>query len=169
MDNFWSTCLLRFEKELSPQQFNTWIKPLKVDVQPDAIRVLAPNRFVQQWIKDKFYTKIQTLADELLPEHVQIELDIHNGEKPASKTANGASTSSNPVTELILDQASITSKVAQNGTTSKTARRTANGEAKSGERRSSERASGLNLAFNFDNYVTGRANQLARAAAHSSR
>lgn len=165
MDNFWSTCLLRFEKELSPQQFNTWIKPLKVDVQPDAIRLLAPNRFVQQWIKDKFYTKIQTLADELLPEHVQIELDIHNGEKPAAKAANGTSTSSNPLTELILDQASLTSKVGQNGATSKQSRRTANGELKPSDRRASERASGLNLAFNFDNYVTGRANQLARAAA----
>lgn len=164
MDNFWSTCLLRFEKELSPQQFNTWIKPLKVDVQPDAIRLLAPNRFVQQWIKDKFFAKIQTLADELLPEHIQIELDIHNGEKPATKIANGTASAPNPLTEIILDQASLTSKVVQSEATSKQPR-ASNGSLKSSERRSNERASGLNLAFNFDNYVTGRANQLARAAA----
>ena len=74
MNNFWSACLLRFEKELSPQQFNTWIKPIKVEVEADSIRLLAPNRFVQQWVKDKFFSRILIIAEELLPNHVAIEL-----------------------------------------------------------------------------------------------
>jgi chromosomal replication initiator protein len=162
MDNFWSTCLLRFEKELSPQQFNTWIKPLKVDVRPDAIRLLAPNRFVQQWIKDKFFSKIQTLADELLPEHINIELDIHSGDVALNKKSNLISSTSVAEIELStpsskgkhLSIANHHDKLPQ-----------LNGQTKIKERRSDERASGLNLSFNFDNYVTGRANQLARAAA----
>ncbi|EUJ09217.1 chromosomal replication initiator protein DnaA [Methylophilaceae bacterium 11] len=161
MDNFWSTCLLRFEKELSPQQFNTWIKPLKVDVQPDAIRLLAPNRFVQQWIKDKFYSKIQTLAEELLPDNIHIELDVHNGDQTPTKPIKSASKTTHsdaPSTDIIHTK-SMSVAHAQEALPKLNQQRNNN------ERRSNERASGLNLAFNFDNYVTGRANQLARAAA----
>jgi chromosomal replication initiator protein len=162
MDNFWSTCLLRFEKELSPQQFNTWIKPLKVDVRPDVIRLLAPNRFVQQWIKDKFYTKIQTLADELLPGHISIELDVLANDVNLANT-NGAVTQTKEVSVA-------PSNTHANGkhpsiATAHDKLPQLNGRHKAVERHKNERASGLNLSFNFDNYVTGRANQLARAAA----
>ena len=58
MEKFWSTCLSRFEQELSAQQFNTWIKPLKMEVVDNTVRLLAPNKFVQQWVKDRFLSKI---------------------------------------------------------------------------------------------------------------
>lgn len=48
MENFWPACLSKFQKELSAQQFNTWIKPLQTEVHGDAVRILAPNRFVMQ-------------------------------------------------------------------------------------------------------------------------
>ena len=57
MHTFWLSCLEHFEKELSAQQFNTWIKPLHLDyriIQHEAQYVIAPNRFVMQWIKDHF-------------------------------------------------------------------------------------------------------------------
>ena len=82
MNNFWPTCLSRFEQELSAQQFNTWIKPLQTEmVQTEegkhAIRLLAPNKFVQQWVKDRLLNKIETIAAELLPENTIIELCIN--------------------------------------------------------------------------------------------
>ncbi len=146
MENFWSTCLNRFEQELSAQQFNTWIKPLQMEVGENAIRLLAPNKFVQQWVKERFLGKIETIAAELLPKNTLIELAIC--EKIAEKKApNGSlNNNSNPTpTENILANV-VTAKASVN-------------------RRAGERVSGLNPSFNFDNYVTGRANQLARAAA----
>jgi len=132
-----------------------------VDMQPDAIRLLAPNRFVQQWIKDKFYSKIQTLAEELLPDNIHIELDVHNGDQTPTKPIKSASKSIHsdaPSTDIIHTK-SMSVAHAQEALPKLNQQRSSN------ERRSNERASGLNLAFNFDNYVTGRANQLARAAA----
>ncbi|MGZ8271147.1 MAG: chromosomal replication initiator protein DnaA [Methylophilus sp.] len=153
MNNFWSDCLLRFEKELSPQQFNTWIKPIKVEVEADSIRLLAPNRFVQQWVKDKFLSRILIIAEELLPNNIAIELAIGQPDKPIAKTANvdfnGKAAS---IKSIIKDFEPTEPKQVNNKTTDT-------------NRRSNERVSGLNLTFNFDNYVTGRANQLARAAA----
>ncbi|HNV88188.1 MAG TPA: chromosomal replication initiator protein DnaA [Methylotenera sp.] len=146
MENFWSTCLSRFEQELSAQQFNTWIKPLKMEVVDNTVRLLAPNKFVQQWVKDRFLNKIETLASELLPENTVVELLI--SEKIANKTV--ARIPNKSVAPAENDDVSTTKVV--------TAKALVN-------RRSGERASGLNSSFNFDNYVTGRANQLARAAA----
>ena len=146
MENFWSTCLSRFEQELSAQQFNTWIKPLKMEVVDNTVRLLAPNKFVQQWVKDRFLSKIETLASELLPENTVVELLI--SEKIANKAKSEISNKS--VIPAENEDVSTTKVV--------TAKALVN-------RRSGERASGLNTSFNFENYVTGRANQLARAAA----
>ena len=76
MENFWSICLDRFEQELSTQQFNTWIKPLQSQSCDGALRLLAPNRFVQQWVKDRFLQRIELIAQEVLPEPIQIELAL---------------------------------------------------------------------------------------------
>lgn len=156
MDNFWSNCLLRFEKELSPQQFNTWIKPLKVEIESDSIRVLAPNRFVQQWVKDKFFSRIQLIADELLPDHIVIELDVGKSIKPITKSAN---------VDFNGQAVPLKNALKEIESTNATHTKELNGSTPLPNRRTNERVSGLNLSFNFDNYVTGRANQLARAAA----
>ena len=51
----WSNCLQRLEQELSDQQLNTWIRPLQVIEENDQIKLLAPNRFVQDWVKQNFH------------------------------------------------------------------------------------------------------------------
>ncbi len=157
MNNFWPTCLSRFEQELSAQQFNTWIKPLQLEVGDNAIRVLAPNKFVQQWVKERFLSKIESIAAELLPLNTKVELSIHQN------TANNTSVS---VKKKALSQLTEVVQVAQLKTNNSLPLASKNFESKIlTNQRIGERASGLNPSFNFDNYVTGRANQLARAAA----
>src|SRR3989338_9546518 len=97
MENFWSICLGRFEQELSAQQFNTWIKPLRFETHNGAFRLLAPNRFVQQWVKDRFLHRIELLAVELLAQPIQIELTLsENSDK------NGVAAPGSPLTKLML-------------------------------------------------------------------
>lgn len=149
MEKFWPTCLSRFEQELSAQQFNTWIKPLRTEFGDNAVRVLAPNRFVQQWVKERFLSKIETIAAEMLPHNTSIEITI-------SKKLDSVS-----------DENAFTRDAKNNSNTQTLAIKPLAKEvaAVNANRRSGERTSGLNTHFNFDNYVTGRANQLARAAA----
>ena len=51
MAGFWESCLLRFEQELPEQQFNTWIKPLRLEGEQvaleEGLRLIAPNGFIQ--------------------------------------------------------------------------------------------------------------------------
>ncbi|MDR2220173.1 MAG: chromosomal replication initiator protein DnaA [Methylobacillus sp.] len=137
MENFWPTCLGRFQEELSSQQFNTWIKPLHCEIVADGLRLSAPNRFVQQWVKDRFLSKIEQIGREVLDRPFSIELAlVENGngelpETPARAAAPEAQSAAKP---------------------GKKAKPAAD-------------ISGLNPAFNFENFVTGKANQLARAAA----
>jgi len=148
MENFWSTCLSRFEQELSKQQYNTWIKPLVAEVNGNALRLVAPNRFVLQWVKDRFNKKIEQFARELQLNDIQIDFVIANIE------AEQADKASEKLSDKI--QTELT-KMAKHPLDAKPAGK------KSVE--ATKVVSGLNSAFNFDNYVTGRANQLARAAA----
>ena len=152
MENFWPICLSRFEQELSAQQFNTWIKPLQIEAGEDVIRLLAPNKFVQQWVKERFLGKIETIAAELLPGSTAIELTIC--EKSSTKKSSDIKPS-----KTVLAKPNLSSLNKQLDSNYNKINDT------SVNRRTVERGSGLNSSFNFNNYVTGRANQLARAAA----
>lgn len=160
MEEFWPTCLSRFEKELSAQQFNTWIKPLELEVGENTIRLLAPNKFVQQWVKDKFWSKIEEVAAELLPKNMLVELSINkSGENKTSNKNNSELSSKNNKTTNVLNN-QVTSKNNIHADVEKlTKSKTSN------NKHVNKQSTGLNPSFNFDNYVTGRANQLARAAA----
>ena len=69
----WSQCQTQLQNELPEQQYNTWIRPLKLKYfdsdndrfndpsSDDVIELLAPNRFVEDWVKSKFLNRIEEL------------------------------------------------------------------------------------------------------------
>jgi len=130
MNSFWRFCLTQFEKELPPQQFTTWIKPLQIRSEGNALTLVAPNRFVQQWIRDRFLTRIEQLALEHLQRPIEVRLALLEREQPAP--------SADPAPPI-----------------------SGAGPAKP----TSREISRLNPAFTFETFVTGKANDLARAAA----
>ena len=129
MDPFWLSCLTYFEKELTAQQFNTWIKPLKFVPKEDSLLLVAPNRFVMQWIKERFLTRIQKMAEQYFAKPISLILALP--EKSSAKPAPA-------------DKPKVAIAVAKPA---------------------SKSLSRLNPSFSFDTFVTGKANELARAAA----
>lgn len=176
MENFWPACLSRFENELSAQQFNTWIKPLQAGIDGDTVRICAPNRFVMQWVKDRFLKKIEQFAAELNLHSMKIEFIV--GEANASNKSSTVNPKANDTkindakikasaTHDIDDddlKASLERNVKANLKTSSSNTAKSSVNTKANQHKKTE-DSGLNPSFNFSNYVTGRANQLARAAA----
>lgn len=137
MNEFWSNCLNRFQEELSQQQFNTWIKPLDCDIQEANVRLYCPNRFVMQWVKDKFSQQISQLAEDYLKQPCELEFIISDTKK--------------------IDAVEPRANTAQEVKKPK--------EVKKKTDAKSANSDGLNPTFLFENFVTGRANELARAAA----
>lgn len=143
IETFWHSCLKHFKHELNGQQFNTWIKPLRLEVLPDeknALVLAAPNRFVLQWIKDNFVTRIEEMAQSHFNEKISFRLKLY--ESPGDETAIGT---------VSPHKNREDAKPSSTRTHSTTARKT--------------NPSRLNPNFTFDAFVTGKANQLARAGA----
>ena len=149
MDNFWSACLLRLEADLPAQQFNTWIKGLRL--QPNAtaesLTLYAPNRWVMNWVRERCLPQIETVAKDYFHSPVVIELAYEENQLPqdtassTSVTPEDISKTSNAITLPPQGTAVRVSEPAYEKTR-------------------------LNPEFTFDTLVTGRANDLARAAAH---
>jgi len=133
----WSNCLQRLEQELSDQQLNTWIRPLQIIEENNQIKLLAPNRFVQDWVKQNFQVKIQTILSDLEPEQdIRLLVEIGSQSKAGEKSPTVATP---PKTKsFITGPESQTNKsfVEHN----------------------------INPLFTFDNFVEGKSNQLAKAA-----
>ncbi|MFO1282937.1 MAG: chromosomal replication initiator protein DnaA [Burkholderiales bacterium] len=152
----WTACLVAFERELTPQQFATWIRPLAVESGDTGLTLRAPNRFVLQWVKDRFGQRIAHLAREAAGSPVTIAYALCESPAPdpevqaidpappdrvAPPAPNAPAT---PPTTLPLaspDAPRIPPAIARRID-----------------------ASGLNGTFTFETFVNGKANQLARAA-----
>jgi chromosomal replication initiator protein len=129
MDGLWNHCLRHFEKELPPQQFRTWILPLQASAQDRVLTITAPNRFVLQWVRDRFLPVIEQLAREAIPHRVAVVLQLaaKSQSDPPAPAPNLAAVE--PIKPRVREHTR------------------------------------LNPSFTFDSFVTGKANQLARAAA----
>ena len=127
MNSFWRSCLRHFEQQLPAQQFKTWIKPLKFQAVDDTVTLTAPNRFVLQWIRDRFLAEIERLASNQLGSKIKITLVLAEKELSSSTKPLAA-------------------------------------EPQAGKP-STRDISRLNPDFTFGTFVTGKANELARAAA----
>ncbi|MCO3737968.1 chromosomal replication initiator protein DnaA [Pseudomonas aeruginosa] len=60
----WQQCVDLLRDELPSQQFNTWIRPLQVEAEGDELRVYAPNRFVLDWVNEKYLGRLLELLGE---------------------------------------------------------------------------------------------------------
>ncbi|WP_432697133.1 chromosomal replication initiator protein DnaA [Marinobacterium sp. YM272] len=73
----WEQCLKSLQQEFPAQQFNTWIRPLRADEADSALVLLAPNRFVRDWVADKFLSRIrQVVADVTGDISTEVHLEI---------------------------------------------------------------------------------------------
>ncbi|WP_160151869.1 chromosomal replication initiator protein DnaA [Microbulbifer sp. ALW1] len=75
-DSVWKQCAACLQDELSPQQFNTWIRPLRVsdDSSEGELRLVAPNRFIINWVSDKFLDRIRELAQQFSGRSLLVEV-----------------------------------------------------------------------------------------------
>ena len=73
----WKRCLERLEGVVPAQQFSTWILPLQAQEEPGILRILAPNQFVRDHVRQQFLDQISTTALELgSGSELQIELVV---------------------------------------------------------------------------------------------
>jgi chromosomal replication initiator protein len=133
--SLWNKCLDRLQVEIPPTQYNTWIRPLQTSFDGDSLVLLAPNRFVVDWVKTHFYKRINELMVEVSEDgeypSVQLKIGAGNNNKTVLQGVTKVSTSNYTVRSSI----------------------------------SGFKCSSLNRNFTFDNFIEGNSNQLAKVAA----
>jgi chromosomal replication initiator protein len=123
------------EHELSEQQLNTWIRPLHAMENGDALHLLAPNNFVLDWVREHHLDNIRHALDQLCPSRaIQVQLEIGSSRQPVVSKSTSTKSTALPAVTETVVVAD------------------------------SLQGSNLNPDFNFENFVEGKSNQLARAA-----
>lgn len=142
----WQQCLTRLKDELPPAEFSMWIRPLQAQMSDNTLALYAPNRFVLDWVSDKYLDNINSLLNDLCGSDTPV-LHFEVGSKPISQiidkaiTVDGTATTLVPSTPLrpSWDNAAPPPALFYD--------------------------SHVNLKHTFENFVEGKSNQLARAAA----
>jgi chromosomal replication initiator protein len=143
LEKTWLRCVEFLQDELPAQQFNTWIRPLAASGEEDQLRLLAPNRFIREWVSDKFLSRIQELALEFSPGRpVEVLLDV-GGAAPLTKRIA-------PVVDKPKAPAAVPRLAGERQV-----------EVEGGIKHQGN----LIENYTFTNFVEGKSNQLARAAA----
>lgn len=132
----WQKCLGLLQDEFSAQQFNTWLRPLQAHTDEQRLVLLAPNRFVVDWVKKHFFTRIEELIAQFCSDDIKsVSIEI------GSKISEPSVSSSINAPDLAAPVPKSAPKKAVD-----------------------YKSSHLNKKFVFDSFVEGNSNQLARAA-----
>ena len=132
----WNRCLEQLSADLPEQQFNTWIMPLQPVEEAGVLKLLAPNRFVVDWVRTHCLARINELLsqDEDAGAH-SARLEVGSAPVPAAAKASPQRAGASP-------------------------QPTAAGPALP------RLGGKLNPDYTFDTFVEGKSNQLARAAGY---
>jgi chromosomal replication initiator protein len=102
----WKKCLERLEEELSAQQFNTWLRPLHAVQDSQLLRLLAPNRFVMDWVRERFFERIAELISEYSNGALKVQVEVGSQSRPVTNSAKivsaNASNTATPRTPSIV-------------------------------------------------------------------
>jgi len=138
----WQQCLNRLQDELPATQFSMWIRPLQAVLEDDTLTLYAPNRFVLDWVRDKYLDNINNfLVDVMGNEAPTLRFDI--GSKPAVKPAQSKRPDQPVKPQPVLKPSWEQDPDGPQPVLS----------------------SNINRNYTFDNFVEGKSNQLGRAAA----
>ncbi|WP_213878084.1 chromosomal replication initiator protein DnaA [Pseudomonas sp. dw_358] len=183
----WQQCVELLRDELPAQQFNTWIRPLQVEAEGDELRVYAPNRFVLDWVNEKYLSRLL----ELLGEHggglaPALSLLIGSRRSSAPRAAPNAplaasaaaqvqqtppvSVTIEPAANAVYTPAVVDAEPSRDSFDSMAGASSQPAPVRAEQRNvqvegALKHTSYLNRTFTFENFVEGKSNQLARAAA----
>jgi chromosomal replication initiator protein len=171
----WQQCVELLRDELPAQQFNTWIRPLQVEAEGDELRVYAPNRFVLDWVNEKYLSRLLELLTErtngLVPALSLLIGSKRSSAPRAAAVSTPSAAPSTPAPAAVTTAATATAQAEPSRASFDPMAGAASQQAPARTERSVQVEGGLkhtsylNRTFTFDNFVEGKSNQLARAAA----
>ena len=178
LEGVWADCTKQLSDELPAQQFNTWIRPLRaqlfdadVDVDlngagvPQRVQLVAPNRFIEDWVQNKFLTRIEQLFVQFGAGQCTVAVVSQSEKAPVFKAS--AAPKGNTARPVLNSVESVAEQQSSSGFAPQETPVIQRIQAPAIITSAAEHSlkSNLNSAFTFDSFVEGKSNQLALAAA----
>lgn len=167
----WNYCLSRLQDDLPNQQFNTWINPLVLVAEESSDRQLvicAPNRFISEWVSSKYLPLISRFLQEQGEggggeRNIDVLIKALNrpgpDQRPHAVNHTSHLSGDSPQVSSIIDVVNQSSSRSVNTIISQPAKPLPRIEG------SIKHQNGINPNYTFENFVEGKSNQLAHAAA----
>ncbi len=154
MDVTWQRCSSFLRDEMPPQQFNTWIRPLRAEESAVGLQLIAPNRFVKEWVREKYFERIRQLVSEVSGGRIAtVELEtLRQDSLQRAPLPTEAAQSIASVTRVATDEVAVAPVPV----------------AAPALRKADVTPGHTNFlieGYTFQSFVEGKSNQLARAAA----
>lgn len=150
--SLWQQCLARLQDELPATEFSMWIRPLQAELSDNTLALYAPNRFVLDWVRDKYLNNINGLLNNFCgADAPQLRFEV--GTKPVTQTLK------TPVNHVVAP-----AYVVQQVQPQRAAPAARSGWDNVPAPAEPTYRSNVNVKHTFDNFVEGKSNQLARAA-----
>ena len=97
----WQECVQRLKGELTPAEFNTWILPLQARREGDVLRLLAPNKFVQDWARQHYELRLLELCRCTSNDTItQLRFDVGGLDRAETRSVRSSLTSEPQATVL---------------------------------------------------------------------
>ncbi|OBW92882.1 chromosomal replication initiation protein [Gallibacterium genomosp. 3] len=136
LSSLWQSCLLQLQDKISQLDFSTWIRPLQADISETTMVLYAPNRFVRDWVQDKYLAQIEEIV-HFLTANPQYSVRVREGTRPVRETATIQNAEASTAEAVQTTNNIQPTKIKTN----------------------------LNPKYEFHNFVQGKSNQLARVVA----
>jgi len=165
-EDIWKQCLYQLQDEIPQQQFNTWIRPLVVNQVNNELVISAPNRFVMQWVTDKYLNRINEILTNIDDSGLTILVGQRNEAAVSSTTTRNIIPQSTFISDDNSAELSIEEKTSKIESPVNIEMFNESFNEELVETNQSKLDTYLNPQYNFDTFVKGDSNQFALAAAH---
>ena len=144
----------QLQEELPATEFSMWVRPLQAELNDNTLTLFAPNRFVMDWVRDRYLNSINRLLQEYCGNDIP-SLRFEVGSRPVSAPKPAPK-------RTPADVAAESSAPAQ-----LQARKPVHKTWDDDEQQVAEinHRSNVNIKHKFNNFVEGKSNQLGLAAA----
>ena len=162
----WQNCIESLKAEVPAEEFRTWIAPLEVEISSNVLSVSAPNRFISDWVRGKYLPRILEIVEAYEDEEITVDLHVHTSKRfvePPKQAVMHAKTSNKYNGSTIEGHQTSSDETLPKGASQ--APRQQGASPNNVIKGKVLHQGSLNSKNNFENFVIGKSNQLARAAA----
>lgn len=136
MESVWDKAIKIIQEKVSKQNYDTWIKPIKIiNMEDKCVQLAVPNKFFKDWLMDNYLSMIKNSLHSVIGMSVDIDFVLSKDKEKEKKPE---------VTQLNFEQP-------QNNSGAPPVNRSKN-------------ISFLNNNYTFERFVIGPSNQFAHAA-----